>query len=121
MSPLSRLFREWAALLAVLAMALGPLASGVGRSLAAQERVDVAVGLVAPPLCLPGDAIGDLGAKAGGLLCDHCLPGGAAAPPSLAATAAEPVASCRIDHADTAPSALLAQLRLPPATGPPAA
>ena len=113
---LARLFREWAALLAVLAMALGPLGSAVGRSLAAQDHVAVAAGLVAPLLCEPGG----LPAKPPSP-CDHCTLGVGFTPPCPTAAAAPLVFAERLDPADTGPSALPARLRLPPATGPPAA
>jgi hypothetical protein len=116
---LHRLLREWVALVAILVMVLGPLALLTSRSLAAQERVNVAAGLSKLPLCAPGDSIHDLSAKTGGGACDHCMPAIGAAPPSLLVG---PVPVCFaqvLEPANTAPSALLAQLRLPPATGPP--
>ncbi len=108
------------ALLAIIAMALGPLALLTSRSLAAQERVNVAAGLASLPICTPGDSIDGLSAKTGGGVCDHCMPALGAAP---ALTQAQPGAcafAATIFPTDTGPSALLSQLRLPPATGPPA-
>jgi hypothetical protein len=116
---LSRLLREWVALVAILAMTLGPLALLTSRSLAAQERVDVAAGLAKLPLCMPGDGIDHLSAKTGGGACDHCIPALGAAPPSLSVEGAPACFSQVLQPANTTPSALLAQLRLPPATGPP--
>jgi hypothetical protein len=116
---LSRLLREWVALVAILAMALGPLALLTSRSLAAQERVNVAAGLAKLPLCMPGDGIDHLSAKTGGGACDHCIPALGAAPPSLSVEGAPACFSQVLQPANTTPSALLAQLRLPPATGPP--
>ncbi len=113
-------FREWAVLLAVFAMVLAPLGSAVARGLAASERVALAAGLIPPPMCLPDMASG-LPAAGQIHACDHCLPALASAPP-CPSTVAMPVGfSERLQPADTGPSALLAQLRLPPATGPPLA
>jgi hypothetical protein len=117
---LHRLLREWVALFAILAMALGPLALATSRSLAAQQRVNLAAGLTTLPMCTPGDSIDGLNAKTGGGACDHCSSAAPAVVPSLISNAV-PVLFCeRLAPANTEPSALLAQLRLPPATGPPA-
>ena len=116
---LSRLLREWVALVAILAMVLGPLALLTSRSLAAQERVNVAAGLATLPLCMPGDGIDHLSAKTGGGACDHCTPALGAAAPSLSVEGAPACFSQVLQPANTTPSALLAQVRLPPSTGPP--
>ncbi len=113
------MLREWVALVAILAMALGPLALVTSRSLAAQERINVAAGIAKLPLCMPGDGIDHLSAKTGGGACDHCMPALGAAPPSLSVAGAPACFSEVLQPASTTPSALLAQLRLPPATGPP--
>jgi hypothetical protein len=115
-----RLLREWVALFAVLAMVLGPLALATSRSLAAQERVQLAAGLTALPMCTPGDSIDGLNAKTGGGACDHCSSAAPALVPLPANSAVVALFSACVAPANTAPSALLAQLRLPPATGPPA-
>ena len=114
------LVREWAALLAIFAMALGPLALSVSRSLAAQERVAVAAGLASLPMCQPGETMDGMAGKTAHA-CDHCLPAHPAAPacPSVAVAPLSFVE--RLQPADTGPSSLLEQLRLPPATGPPTA
>jgi hypothetical protein len=117
---LHRLLREWVALFAILAMVLGPLALATSRSLAAQERVRVAAGLTALPMCTPGDSIDGLNAKTGGGACDHCSSAAPATLPSFISTAEQVLFSECLAPANTAPSALLEQLRLPPATGPPA-
>jgi len=117
---LIRLFREWAALLAVLAMSLGPLGLSVGRGLAAQEKIAIAAGLVAPAICQTSDELGG-GTRHPLTACDHCLPALGAAPPCPAPITLHLLFAARTNPADTAPSALLAQLRLPPATGPPQA
>jgi hypothetical protein len=116
---LNRLLREWVVLVAILAMVLGPLALGVGRSLAAQERVNVAAGLVPLPLCQSGDAIDGLAAKTGGGACDHCSAALNGPPVFAAAVSLNAVYANVLSPADTAPSTLLAQVSLPPATGPP--
>ena len=113
-------FREWAEILAVFAMVLAPLGSAVARSLATSERVALAAGLVPPPMCLPDMASG-LPAAGQVHACDHCLPALSTAPPCPSAVAMPMAFSERLQPADTGPSALLAQLRLPPATGPPSA
>jgi hypothetical protein len=114
-----KLLREWLALVAILAMVLGPLALASSRSLAAQERVNVAAGLAPLPICTPGDSIDGLASKTGGGACDHCLPAAGAAPTLLAFKNADSSYSQSAFPADTGPSVLLAQLKLPPATGPP--
>jgi hypothetical protein len=115
-----KLFREWMALLAVLAMVLGPLALLTSRSLAAQERVNVAAGLASLPICAPGDSIDGLAAKTGGGACDHCMPAHGTAPVVIETQPGACAFAPAVFPADTGPSALLSQLRLPPATGPPA-
>jgi hypothetical protein len=115
-----KLFREWMALLAILAMVLGPLALLTSRSLAAQERVNVAAGLASLPICVPGDSIDGLSAKTGGGVCDHCMPALGAAPAMALAQPGACAFASTVFPANTGPSALLSQLRLPPATGPPA-
>jgi hypothetical protein len=117
---LHRLLREWVVLVAMLAMVLGPLALVTSRSLAAQERVNIAAGLATLSICSPGDPIHDVSSKTGGGACDHCLPGALATPPSHGLISAALAFFASLQPADTAPSALLAQLGLPPATGPPA-
>ncbi len=107
------------ALFAILAMALGPLALLTSRSLAAQERVNVAAGFASLPVCAPGDSIDGLSAKTGGGVCDHCMPALGAAPVLAEAQPGACIFSAALFPADTGPSALLSQLRLPPATGPP--
>jgi hypothetical protein len=115
-----KLFREWMALLAVLAMVLGPLALLTSRSLAAQERVNVAAGLASLPVCTPGDSIDGLAAKTGGGACDHCMPAHGAAPAVIEVQPGACAFASTVFPANTGPSALLSQLVLPPATGPPA-
>ncbi len=113
---LFRLLREWAALLAVLAMALGPLALATSRSIGAAEKVmTAAAGLKPAALCLPGgDAGGPMGPE-----CDHCTPPQPLAPASPA-TSATPAAYAA-DAADPPASGQLAAFpRAPPARGPPA-
>jgi hypothetical protein len=114
-----KLLREWLALIAILAMALGPMALVTSRSLAAQERVNVAAGLAPLPICAPGDSIDGLSSKTGGSACDHCLPAVGAAPALIAVKNVDGAYAQSTFPADTGPSALLAQLVLPPATGPP--
>ncbi len=114
-----KLCREWIALVAILAMALGPLALLTSRSLAAQERVNVAAGLASLPVCAPGDSIDGLAAKTGGGACDHCMPALGAAPANVSVQSSSLVFAATLFPTDTGPSALLSQLRLPPATGPP--
>ena len=117
---LRQFFREWAVVLAVFAMVLAPLGSAVARGLTASEKVAVAAGLTPPPLCLPDDSSEGL-TQSALHACDHCLPVHAAASPSPSTPAVPYAFISRLQPADTGPSALLDQLRLPPATGPPAA
>jgi hypothetical protein len=117
---LARLIREWVALLAILAMALGPLALATSRGLSASERVAVAAGLASLPLCAPGDAMDAMAGKGAGP-CDHCLPALEGAKPATSSALTDIRFASALLPADTAPSALLTQLRLPPATGPPVA
>jgi hypothetical protein len=115
-----RLCREWIALLAILAMALGPLALATSRGLSARERVNVAAGLATLPLCQPGDGLDSMAGKLGAP-CDHCLAtlcAGASAAPGFATPF---IFSERLGPADTGRAALPADCSLPPATGPPAA
>jgi len=112
-----RLIRECLTLIAIFAVTLGPLGLSVSRGLGAQERVAVAAGTSQLPICAPGDAGDGLPAKMMG--CDLCLPT-LAAPPAASCAMTVDVA-VRAAPADTSPSALLAQLRLPPSTGPPSA
>ncbi len=114
-----KLLREWLALFAILAMTLGPLALATSRSLAAQDRVNVAAGIAPLPVCVPGDSIDGLSAKTGGALCDHCMPASGPAPASAASRPAPSTFADIAFPAGTGPSALLSQRRLPPATGPP--
>jgi hypothetical protein len=114
-----KLFREWMALLAVFAMVLGPLALLTSRSLAAQERVNMAAGLASLPICAPGDSIDGLSAKTGGGVCDHCTSALGTAPAIAMGQPDSCAFASTVFPADTGPSALLSQLRLPPATGPP--
>jgi hypothetical protein len=119
MPPPKTLLREWVALVALLAMVLGPLAVGVSRSLAAQERVALASGITALPLCQPGDALDATGGVHTLASCDQCLPGlvgplPGGAPTSLLLAIHPP----RFDLADVG-SAVRAATGLPPATGPP--
>jgi hypothetical protein len=116
-----RLLREWVALLAILAMALGPLALATSRSLAAQERVQVAAGLAPLPVCAPGDSMDGLAGKTGGNACDHCLPALESPQKAIDGPASAAIFTGLMQPADAGPSALLSRLRLPPATGPPAA
>ncbi len=111
--------REWLALIAILAFVLGPLALGVSRSLGAQERVAIAAGLMALPLCQPGDALDATGGTHALSSCDQCLPG-MAEPllPTAAASLNVTLQPMRFVLADAA-TALRAATGLPPATGPP--
>jgi hypothetical protein len=115
---LHRLFREWLALLAVLAMVLGPLSVAVSRGLSAQERVNIAAGLTSLPICIPGDETGGLAAKTS-VDCDHCLPSSGSDKITIILPENALTFEAKLFPADTEPSALLQQLRLPPATGPP--
>lgn len=117
---LRQFFREWAVIMAVFAMVLAPLGAAVARGLTASHQIAIAAGLAPPPLCEPGEM---KGALTGGPVhaCDHCLPALSSAPPCFSAPALPIGFATRLQPADTGPSALLAQLRLPPATGPPSA
>ena len=108
------------ALLAILAMVLGPLALLTSRSLAAQERVNVAAGLASMPICAPGDSIDGLSAKTGGGACDHCMPALGGSPPAVMIQPVDVAFAGTVFQANTGPSALLTLRTLPPATGPPA-
>jgi hypothetical protein len=66
---LTRLLREWAALVAVLALVLGPLASGISRSLGTTDQIAIASGAKPFALCMPGGEGAD---PAGGPDCNHC-------------------------------------------------
>jgi hypothetical protein len=116
---LQRLFHEWMALIAILAMLLGPLALGVYRSLATQDRIVIAAGLNSLPLCQPG---GELDGASGAHTlssCDHCLPGMAGPLPVMPISHSHwHVAMTRFNVIDVA-AALRAATGLPPATGPP--
>ncbi len=117
---LRQFVREWAAILAVFAMVLAPLGTAVARGLTTSDRIAVAAGRIAPPLCITDPAAG-LPANGALHACDHCIPALSAAPPCPALIAIPLGFAERLQPADTGPSALLAQLRLPPATGPPSA
>ncbi len=113
-----KLLREWAALVAALALVLGPLALGVSRSLGAAEKVAVAAGVKPPALCLPGGSDG--GPGGGGPDCDHCT---TLQPFALAAPGGDGV-SARITTASVPPPGaghVVAFPRAPPARGPPLA
>jgi hypothetical protein len=119
MTPPKTLLREWVVLVALLAMMIGPLAVGVSRSLAAQERVAIASGITALPLCQSGDALNAAGGVHTLSSCDQCLPGMVGPLPSGTPTSL-PLAihPMRFDLADVG-SAVRAATGLPPATGPP--
>jgi hypothetical protein len=68
---LKHLLREWAALIAVLALVLGPLALGVQRSLGTTDKIAIASGVKPLALCLPGMPDSDP-SSGGGPDCDHC-------------------------------------------------
>ena len=70
---LQRLLREWVALVAILAMVLGPLALVTSRSLAAQERIHLATGVISLAMCGAVDASDGLDKKLSVATCDHCL------------------------------------------------
>jgi hypothetical protein len=117
---LSRLLREWVALFAILAMALGPLALATSRSLGAVERIAVASGAKPLLLCLPGGSTSGGESQAGGADCDHCLPVQPFAPPIMLAAgfaADRAPAPITVDKSIRLP----AQPRAPPARGPPTA
>jgi hypothetical protein len=115
-----RLLREMVVLCAIFAMVLGPLALVTSRSLSAQERVNIAAGLVKIPLCNAGDTNDGLNAKMGGGACDHCISTSPALLSAADGVIAPSVFFEGLDPANTEPSALLKQISLPPATGPPA-
>jgi hypothetical protein len=119
--PFQRLLREWATLFAILAMVLGPLSLAVSRGLSAQERVNIAAGLASLPLCAPGDSADGFAAKTSGGACEHCLVGSGATLPVSAFASVPLTFAGLLQSAKIEPSALLAQRRLPPATGPPRA
>jgi hypothetical protein len=116
---LQRLLREWAALVAILAMALGPLALAVSRSHGASDRIAIAAGLKPIALCLPGGlAGGDSGEPIAD--CGHCTPpqGFMLALPERALSPPPPI---RMAFAQPPASRTAAFPRAPPARGPPAA
>jgi hypothetical protein len=113
------LIREWMALLAILAMVLGPLALVVNRSITADERVQIVAGLRALPICAPGDAIDDLAAKTGGGICEHCLPGLAGAGPAITHGMVMPTGYVTVHGGSGVLAVQRALIGLPPATGPP--
>jgi hypothetical protein len=121
MSPpaLKRLLREWAALIAVLAFVLGPLALGVQRSLGALDNVAMASGAKPLALCLPVMPDADP-SSGGGPDCDHCTPAqtfGLATPIDGVGTRRLPT-----DAPWAAKSIRVASFaRAPPARGPPTA
>jgi hypothetical protein len=114
----ARLLREWAALIAVLALVLGPLALSVNRGLGASDKVALASGAKPFALCLPGGA--DPEKPAGGVDCDHCT-----AAHGFMACAPGATAGLRLQTALSAGPetglALRPLPRAPPARGPPAA
>jgi hypothetical protein len=114
---LHRLVRDWAALLAVLAFVLGPLALGVSRSLGAGEKVAIAAGFKPPSLCLP---VGPDGNGGGGPDCDHCT---ALQSFVLIAEGAGPAVLFEGTQAgsEQPPLHAVAFPRAPPARGPPVA
>jgi hypothetical protein len=116
--PFHRLFREWLALMAILAMVLAPLSVAVARGLSAQERVNIAAGLASPALCMPGDTSDGLSSKTS-VTCDHCLPSSGSDKITFVLPENDLTFEAKLFAADTEPSSLLQQLQLPPATGPP--
>jgi hypothetical protein len=116
----SRLLREWAALIAVLAMALGPLALAASRSLGAAERIAVSSG--APPLtlCFPGGTGEEGDRHSGAADCDHCAP---VQPFALSAAESDifPSPAAATAGATGTTLQVAAFPRAPPARGPPAA
>jgi hypothetical protein len=120
LSPIQRLLREWAALAAVFAMVLGPLALATSRSLSAQERISIAAGLAALPVCIAGDTVDGLASKTGGGSCDHCLPTQGGTVPELYPAAADALFACAARLFAERLVAFTAYHPLPPATGPPA-
>jgi hypothetical protein len=113
-----RCLREFLAILAIFAMLLGPLATAVSRGLSAQERVNVAAGLVALPICVTADNTDGLGSTST-FNCDHCLPAIGSAKLTVASLENPWRFAALIQPDRRDPSALLTQLQLPPATGPP--
>jgi hypothetical protein len=113
-----RLPRELLAMLAIFAMLLGPLATAVSRGLSAQERVNVAAGLVALPICVTVDNIDGLNSKSTPD-CDHCLPATGSAKITVASFEMPLRFATILQPESGDPSALLARIQLPPATGPP--
>jgi hypothetical protein len=113
---LGKLLREWAALLAVLAVALGPLALGVTRSLAASEKAAIAAGLKPLALCIPG--MPDGGGT--GPDCDHCAGAQSLALAEGAVAGVTAPSATRPGSIRSAPFAA-AFPRGPPARGPPSA
>ncbi|MGL4243609.1 MAG: hypothetical protein ACRCTI_21050 [Beijerinckiaceae bacterium] len=115
-----RLLREWVALLAILAVVLGPLALATSRSLGAAEKIAIASGASPPALCLPGGPMHDAGGGTGASDCDHCTPvqpcvpasGGAAASFAIGAASGPKPAGAVCGSAFP---------RAPPARGPPSA
>jgi hypothetical protein len=116
-SALKRLLREWAALLAVLALALGPLALATSRSLGAAEKIATASGMKPLALCLPGGLSGEQAHDAD---CGHCTPAQAFC---LAGPAVVQGVALSASSASVAPSQVLISgfPRAPPARGPPSA
>jgi hypothetical protein len=116
---LKRLLREWAALIAVLAMVLGPLAMIVVRSHGASGKVAIAAGLKPLALCLPGGMAGGTGGEPMAD-CDHCMPAQiiALAQPFTASSAPLPARTTLARPQDIR---IAAFPRAPPARGPPAA
>jgi hypothetical protein len=120
LSPIQRLLREWVALMAIFAMVLGPLALATSRSLSAQERIHVAAGLAALPICIAGDTVDGLASKTGGGSCDHCLPIHGGMVPTLCSTGSDAVFAGSAKLPAKSLAAFIAYHPLPPATGPPA-
>jgi hypothetical protein len=114
----ARLLREWAALIAVLALVLGPLALSVNRGLGASDSIAVASGTKPFTLCLPGGA--DPDQPAGGFDCDHCTAAHAFLACAPAATAGLRLKVAHWTGAETQ-LALRPFPRAPPARGPPTA
>lgn len=116
---LKRLLREWAALVAVLALVLGPLALGVQRSLGTSDRIVLASGAKPLALCLPSMPNADP-SSGGGQSCDHCTAAQPCVIPALANGVATQSAQSNyiapVSGVHVAPPA-----RAPPARGPPAA
>jgi hypothetical protein len=113
-----RLVREWAALLAVLVLALGPLAAAVERSRGASAKIAVAAGLAPPALCLPAD----MGGADDGPMpdCDRCTLSKACAPGWMGGVAA-PLRTAASDVIPGRPLHTGGFPRAPPARGPPTA